>query len=326
MRKLLSVISVSMVLILLSGCAYKENGSFIEKTDFLLDTVVTVRLYDGTDENLTACMDMIKKYDAMFSSQNPSSDVAKINEAKTGEYTSVNPETVKLISIAKDYSNSSGGRFDLTIGAVSSLWDFRSDDHKLPDKKELEKAVKTVGYDHVHIKDNAVMIDNPGTKIDLGGIAKGYITDRLRDYLLSNKVSSASISLGGNVYILGEKSPGNMFTVGIQKPFSEDATPARTIQVKDKSVVTSGVYQRYFKSDGVLYHHLLDTKTGYPIDNGLYSVTIVSNDSTAGDALSTAVFAMGLKEGMDYVESTPGIDAIFITSDYEVVSSSGLLN
>ena len=318
MKRPFLLLSLLISLILFSGCQYRGNNSYVEKTDFLLDTVVTVRLYDGNEDQLAGCMELIKKYDGYFSNTDPASDVSKINDS-LGTAVSVHPETCELISIACDYGYLSNGAFDVTIGEVSSLWDFRSDDHIVPSDDDISKALSTVDYNNITVSGDEVTL--AAGKLDLGGIAKGYISDRLRDYLISEGVTSASISLGGNVYILGTKPDGDLFTVGIQKPFSEDSTPATTIQVRDKSVVTSGVYQRYFEKDGKLYHHLLDTKTGYPIDNDLYSVTIISDDSVDGDALSTMVFSMGLKKGMDYVESTPGIDAIFIDSSGNVLET-----
>ena len=315
----------------LSGCRFKNDSSMVERTDFMLNTVISVRLYDGTKEQLDTCMDMIRNYDALFSDTDPDSDISRINSSDT--YVTVDPETIELLNTAISYANDSDGLFDPAIGALTSLWDFHSDMANVPDEAALKAAAATVDCDNIHISGDEVMTDG-GTRIDLGGIAKGYITDRLRDYLISEGVTSASISLGGNVYIIGEKpvqgfsffskSSGEPFTVGIQKPFSDNGTPACTIQVRDKSVVTSGVYQRYFKKDGRLYHHLLDTATGCPIENGLYSVTIISDDSVDGDALSTAVFAMGLSRGLDYVENLPGIEAIFITDTNDTHTTSGM--
>ncbi|MCR5098695.1 MAG: FAD:protein FMN transferase [Lachnospiraceae bacterium] len=311
------------------GCSYKNTNDYVEKTDFRLDTVITIRLYDGDEKQLEHCMEMIKKYDDMFSNEQLNSDVTIVNESISNPM-AVHSDTLEIMEKALEYGKLSGGSFDVTIGAVSNLWDFHSDEAILPEEAAISEAIKTVDYRQVVINDNTIALVENGsgstfhTRLDLGGIAKGYIADKLRDYLMEEGVTSASISLGGNVYIIGEKPDGNMFTVGIQKPFSDTSTPACTLQVRDKSVVTSGVYQRYFKIGDKIYHHILDPKTGYPVDNGLYSVTIISDDSVDGDALSTMVFSMGLKKGMDYVESTPGIEAVFITSDMALHPSSGM--
>ena len=330
MKRILSVILIVVTLFALGGCSYKtnNNSAYVEKTDFLLDTVITIRLYDGNEAQLDHCFDLVKKYDNMFSNQQITSDITIINDS-VPEPRAVHSETLELIQKALDFSRMSDGDFDITIGAVSNLWDFHSKTPILPDKKEVSAAVKTVDYTQVRIYDNTVALKNNAGKstsylprLDLGAIAKGYISDRIRDYLISEGVTSASISLGGNVYVMGEKPDGEMFTVGIQKPFADDGTPACTVQVKDKSVVTSGVYQRYFEKDGRLYHHILDTKTGYPIENDLYSVTVISDDSVDGDGYSTMLFTMGLERALNYVKATPSIEAIFITTDGRVIPST----
>ena len=160
--------------------------------------------------------------------------------------------------------------------------------------------------------------------IDLGGIAKGYIADQMKDFLNKKGISEGLINLGGNVLTVGPKHDGSSYHIGLQKPFGEAGEVITDLSVSDASVVTSGTYQRYFEKDGVLYHHILDTKTGRPIDNGLSAVTIVCPSSVDGDALSTYVFTLGLEEGLRYVESLPDIDAIFITDDLQIIKSGDL--
>ena len=178
-------------------------------------------------------------------------------------------------------------------------------------------------YTAVKIKDGKVKLSDRGAKLDLGGIAKGYIADRMRDYLRSEGITAGIISLGGNVLTLGEKEEG-MYTVGIQRPFAPQGTTLGTLSVRDASVVSSGIYERYYRVDGRLYHHILDTDTGYPVENNLYQVTIISESSMAGDALSTACFALGLEDGMALVEQQANIEAIFVTDDGKLHCSSGI--
>ncbi len=331
MKKTLSAMLIIISFLMLSGCAYKDStSSYVEKTDFLLDTVVTIRLYDGTEDQLDQCMELVKKYNDMFSNHQINSDVTFINDS-VPKPIAVHNETVELIQKAVLYSRLSNGNFDATIGSVSNLWDFHSEYPKLPDPKEIGDALKTVDYSQIRIYENTIGLENKAgksshfhTNLDLGAIAKGYISDRIRDYLISEGVTSASISLGGNVYIMGKKPDGEMFTVGIQKPFAEDGTAACTVQVSDKCVVTSGVYQRYFEKDGKIYHHILDPNTGYPIENDLYSVTVICDDAVDGDAFSTMLFTMGLEKALNYVKATPSIEAIFITNDGRVIPSTNI--
>ena len=165
---------------------------------------------------------------------------------------------------------------------------------------------------------------DPKARLDLGGIAKGFIADEMRKYLNNKGITTGIISLGGNVLTLGPKEKDSNYTIGIQKPFAESGTPLGKLSIKDASVVTSGIYERYFRVDNTLYHHILNTKTGYPVENSLDQVTIISSISMDGDALSTTCFALGEKEGMKLIEETDGVEAIFVTHDGTIMTSSGV--
>ena len=181
-----------------------------------------------------------------------------------------------------------------------------------------------MGFQKVSLDGNRISFSDNGTILDLGAIAKGYIADRLKDFLLEQGVTSATISLGGNILCVGAKPDGSAFKIGIQKPFDEQGQPLLIAEVNDWSVVTSGVYERCFEQDGVFYHHILDPSTGYPCDNGLLSVTILSPASVDGDALSTTCFSLGLDRGMALIDSLENTYAVFITDDYEIHYSAGL--
>ena len=274
MKRKISVITLLIAVLFITSCTPSDSPQYVEATDFRLDTVINIRLYDGTKDQLDHCMDMIKKYDELFSNKNPNSDITKINEASP-KPVAVYEDTAEILKKSLEYGRLSEGAFDVTIGAASNLWDFHSEDPEVPTESEIKDAIKTVDYNQLTVEDNTVTLKQNATdssfttRLDVGGIAKGFITDKIRDYLISEGVSSASISLGGNVYILGKKPAKNddpdqyqLFIVGIQKPFSEDGTAACTLRLHDKSVVTSGIYQRYFKKDGKLYHHILDPEDG----------------------------------------------------------------
>ena len=190
----------------------------------------------------------------------------------------------------------------------------------------LAKAVSLVDYHTVEVKDQTVTLKNPKAALDLGGIAKGYIANRLQDFLTEKGVTGAVINLGGNVLTVGEKPDGSLWKIAIQKPFAEKGEALDAVSLKQGSVVTSGVYERYFYKDGILYHHLLDPSTGYPVKNDLYAVTILSKHSVDGDALSTICFVLGYEKGAELIRSLnmPGLEAIFVFSNetMEKVSST----
>ncbi|MFD1402422.1 FAD:protein FMN transferase [Robinsoniella peoriensis] len=304
--------------LLLSACSSSREP--ISKQGFLLNTVIQITLYDtGNESLLDESFAVCEKYEQLLSKTVATSDVSRINQAE-GKPVTVSDETIALIQKSLTYSELSDGAFDITIAPLSSLWDFK-DKKTIPDSQDIEKAKNLVDYHTISISGNTVTLLNPKASIDLGAIAKGYIADKIKDYLVSKNVKSGLINLGGNVLTIGTKPDGSAWNIGIQKPFDEQNAAITSVHLSDESVVTSGVYERYFKQDGVIYHHILDAKTGYPFQNGLLGVTIISEQSVDGDALSTTCFALGLQKGMELIRSLPDIDAIFITDDYQLHDS-----
>lgn len=223
-----------------------------------------------------------------------------------------------------EYSIASGGSFDISVEPVTSLWDFKAESPVVPEEQELALAVKQVDYRKLSLEGNLFTMAEPGMGIDLGGIAKGFIADDLNAYLRENGVTGAMINLGGNVLCLGEKEGGEPFRIGVQQPFADRNQTVAAVEVRDMSVVSSGIYERYFETeDDVLYHHIIDPKTGYSYENDLLGVTILSEKSVDGDALSTTCFALGREKGMEYVDSLEGVYALFITKDEKLWYSEG---
>ncbi len=329
-KKIISLIFIILNIIscLFSGCSFTPSP--ITKTGFYFDTVISVTIYDSNDEALLdQCFHLADKYENMLSRTKEGSDIWNINQAE-GMPVSVSRDTANLLKIALKYANLTDGSVDPTIGTVSTLWNFSdSSNQVLPDSDKLTKAVSHVNYKGITISDTdsspSVTLSDPLTQIDLGFIAKGYIADRMKDYLCSQGVKSALINLGGNVLTIGSKPNGDSFRVGIQEPFAATGSTAATLPVKDLSVVSSGTYERYFELNGNMYHHILDTKTGYPVRNNLFEVTILSPYSVDGDALSTTCLVLGLEKGMELIESLDDIEALFITDDGVLHTSSGAI-
>ena len=307
-----SMFTASLILCpaVLSGCSTQtksgkntaaDSQEPISTTAIKLNTAVTVTIYDSQDRNLlTECMNLCDKYEKIFSRTASDSELYKLNHRQltpvngTEDTYQVSDSLAELIQKGLYYSDLSDGAFDIAIEPLTSLWDFTAEDPQVPEDSLIQAA------------------------IELGAIAKGYIADRLKDYLVSRNVKSAIINLGGNVLCIGEKPDNSAFKIGIQKPFADRSETIAVMDIKDKSVVSSGIYERCFEQNGTLYHHLLNPKTGYPYDNGLITVTIISDKSVGGDALSTTCFAMGLEDGMKLAESLDDVQAFFVTSDYEI--------
>ena len=317
MKKKLLAILLALTL-LSAGCAGNVQNEKLNYTDVLFDTVIQIDIFDNADkELLTGCRELCLKYDSMLSRTNEQSEIYKINHAD-GEFVEVSLETLELVEQGLYYSDLSKGAFDITIGAVSSLWDFQSEEHILPSSEDIDAAVRHISYECVEIEDSKIRLTDSDAMLDLGAIAKGYIADKLKEYLVENGVEHALINLGGNILIIGDKPDGSKYNIGIQKPFDQTGQPITSVKVSDTSLVTTGIYERCFEKDDTLYHHILDPATGYPCQNNLYSVTIVTKSSIMADALSTTCFLLGLKDGMELINSLEGVEALFITDDYEL--------
>ena len=325
-KKILSCLLVPLLSanLLLSGCSHTADEP-VTKSGFYFNTVISGSIYEkGSEELLDDCFALAQKYEGYFSNTIPDSDISKINDAG-GAPVTVHDETIELLKTGIAYGDLSGGKFDITIGRLSDLWDIstkalldQTDASMIPSDADIQTALATVDYREIQIDGNTVTLQNPDARIDLGGIAKGYIADQMKAYLNQKGITSGYINLGGNVLALGAKTDGSAYTIGIQRPFGEENEAIASVSITDQTVVSSGVYERYFEVDGTRYHHILDTATGYPYDNGLLEVTIITGASVDGDGLSTTCFSLGLEDGMALVESLDDTEAIFITNDYEV--------
>lgn len=308
MKKYLSY-PMMLVLLLLCGCTKQENTD----TRFLLDTFVTLTA-DCTDDVLDGAFSLCDEFEKKLSRTLPDSEVSRLNGADG--FIKISDDTKKIIERSVYYGDLSGGKFDITICSVSSLWDFNGE--VIPSRDEIAEALKNVDYNEIEIDGNLVSLNK--AKIDLGGIAKGYIADRLLDYFKEKNVKSGIINLGGNVLVFGDRGKN----VGIKKPFG-DGEIACTVKVKNTSVVTSGTYERYIEKDGKKYHHILDPETGYSAETDLASATVICDSSFDADALATVCVLKGLKEAKALIENTDNAQAVFIDNGGIISYTSGLV-
>lgn len=293
---------------------------------FLLGTYVRMRIYDeGKKDVLAKAFARVKELGDKITINQEGSEVDAINKEAGVKPVKVSDDVYYLLKEAYKYSEDSKGGFDMAIGSITQLWRIGFDDARKPAQTEIDAALKLVDYHKVEFNDadQTVYLQEKGMLIDLGAIAKGYITDEAIKVMKANGVTTAIVDLGGNVYVLGH-SPrdggGKDWTVGIQDPNEARGSVLGTIKESDKTLVTSGIYERYLEVDGVKYHHLFDPKTGYPFDNDIAGVTIITAKSIDGDGLSTAVFAMGVKKGLAYIESLDNgaTNAIFVTKEGKI--------
>lgn len=308
-----------------------------------LNTAVQITIYDSQDKALLDdCLALCDKYELVFSRTNEKSELYKLNHRKdtsdkdsntdrqttpypvsgTADTWHISEDLAALLSEGLDITRESDGAFDIAIAPLTSLWDFTAEDPKVPDDAAIQKALPLCSSDGVTIDGQDITLPSDDIQFDVGAIAKGYIADRMKDLLVKKGVKSAIINLGGNVLCIGSKPDGTPFKVGIQKPFADRNETEAVMDITGKSVVSSGIYERCFKQNGKLYHHILNPKTGYPYDNSLISVTIISDQSVDGDALSTTCFALGLEDGLKFAEKK-GVQAVLITEDYELHYTDG---
>ena len=320
LKRVFALALIAVLALSMGGCASADAAKQTE-VGFYLDTVIMLTAYTEDASVLKDAMAECARYEALLSRTVEGSDVWNINHAG-GEPVRVSEDTVALLKTAMEVGALSGGAFDVTIAPVSTLWDFTSGAAALPDAGEIERAAALVDYRRIEIDGDTVTLPE-GMMIDLGGIAKGYIADTVKAYLAGRGVTSAVLSFGGNIVCIGLKPDGSPWKVGVQdidRPTGEYMLVAKNY---GGSTVTSGIYERGFELDGVRYHHILDTATGWPVQNELASVTIFSESSMWGDALSTAAFALGPEKGAALIEGIEGVEALFIAKDRSTRQTSG---
>lgn len=292
-------------------CGCGAAPAYNSALGFYMDTVITITGY-ADKEILEDAVALCGEYEKIFSRTVEGSDVWRINHAE-GSPVRVCGDTAELLAMALDVCEKSGGALDITIAPASDLWDFKSERPEIPDRDKLKSAAELVDYTRLKLQGDMVTLP-AGMAIDLGAVAKGYIADKAAGYLKEQGVASAILNFGGNVIALGGKPDGSKWSIGIQDPEEETGRAGYSVMVADKSVVTSGIYQRGFDRDGVRYHHILDSATGWPVQNGLASVTIIADSSAMADAMSTACFVLGREKGMSFARKM-GVQAVFIDTD-----------
>ena len=277
-------------------CAVSLKNKNYSKTEYMLDTLVTITCHDK--KAVDACFDEIERLENLFSCHMKGSDVSKINSAPFGSRTKVSPETLEIIKKANEYKKLTHGDFDISIKPLSDLWDIKGGGY-VPRDNEISSALSLLS--DVIIEGDEVFLEKEGAQIDLGGIAKGYIGDKVLEILKEQNVKSAIVDLGGNIVTLG-KNGKNSWNVGLQNPTAPRGTTFGSIEVSEGSVVTSGGYERYFEKGGKTYHHILDTSTGKNPETDILSITVVSGDGALADALSTACFCMDKEDALNLAE------------------------
>jgi len=306
------------------------------RVEFALGTVCSVSLYEYASEQIYSdIFNRIREIENLMSVNIPVSDISRINAASGIEPVQVHDDTLKVIERAIYFAEFScidtggieaNGAFDPTVGPLVSLWGIGNENPRIPAQDEIDETLPLVNWRNVEINlnNNTVFLKHQGMALDLGAIAKGYAADEAAIIIGKTNVKRAIIDLGGNILLYGEKKDKSPWKVGIQNPLEGRGVLAGVAQVREKTVVTSGVYERFFEQDGKRYHHIFSPSHGYPANSGLLSVTIIASNSMEADALSTAVFVLGYERGIMLLKNYPGAEAIFIFEDKSIRITPGV--
>jgi thiamine biosynthesis lipoprotein len=323
---------IFLVFAFFAACSPEQRGS--AQTESVLGTLCRIELFGGGNRELyDRLFSRLYEIERLMSTNLADSEVSRINEAAGIVPVPVSPELFTVLERALYFAKASDGAFDPTIGPLVRLWGIGGDSPKVPGKKEIDAALALVNWKDIDLKRGTgnvpagnnvtAFLRRRGMALDLGAIAKGFAADELVKILRETGIKSAVIDLGGNIYVYGTRPRGRFFSesgetakwrVGIQNPLDDRGAYAGYLETDEASIVTSGIYERFFIENGKRYHHILDTLTGFPVENGLLAVTIAAGTSMDADALSTAVFALGREKGAALAEAN-GAGAVFIFAD-----------
>ena len=319
-------VNLLLILVLLCSIITACGGNISEeakrKTVIAMDTVITLTAHGKNAENALAEAETeIYRLETKMSRSNEKGEIYPLNVNKSAE---VSDETAFVINTALDISQSTDGAFDITIAPIMDLWGFFGHSYHVPNEAELKEQLIKVNYKNIELKDNTVHLKNNST-LDLGGIAKGYASDRVKEIFKEYNIESGLISFGSAIQAIGTKPDGSKWRIGITDPQNKDSHIAR-LDISDQCVATSGSYEQVFEENGQIYHHIINPSTGYPSDSGLAAVSVISDNATNADALSTALFVMGLDEAIDYWKSRNDFEMILVTDDNIVYYTTALEN
>ena len=292
----------------------------------VFDTYSELTIVSGknSDKILQKCNLYLHEKDDKWSVTKPDSEISALNSAAGKSAVVLSEDTIDILDKSINSSLDTNGFFDITVGALTKLWDIGGENPRVPTNEEITQAIHETGFGLLTVdKENKTAeLSKPGASVTLGAIAKGYATQGILDILKKEKVTSALLNLGGNIYVMGKREDGSAWNVGVQDPLDSNKLIG-TLKVYDTGITTSGGYQRYFEEDGICYHHIINPYTGMPANSGLLSVTVISDDPVLADVLSTACFVIGYKESIALIREE-GAKAIFVTDDNTVYYSSEL--
>ena len=301
-----AILVAAALIFSLASCAPDEQKKNVTFT--AMDTVVTLTAWgDGANDALAEAREIISALEGELSVTDPESAVARANG---GETVTLGKDAAALLRLALGKCGATGGALDVTVYPLVRAWGFTTGENRVPEQSEIDALLSLVGSEHVRLGEDGTLSLEGGAMIDFGAVAKGYVSDLVCAALRERGVEAAIVNLGGNVQTVGKKPDGKRWEIGIASPDGEGS--ACVVSTDGGAIVTSGSYQRYFEEDGRRYCHIIDPATGYPVDNGLLSVTVIGESGFECDALSTALFVLGRDGAIAYWREHGGFDMILI--------------
>ena len=324
MQRLVVLAVIMAALLITVGCSVQSKPH--KESRFLMDTLIEITAYGP--EAPTAIQDAFAQFErlhAMANVYDPSSQVAKVNEAAGVQPVTVDSDLIVMVERSRELSDMLGGTFDISVGPLTELWGVGKKGDYVPTDNELAPLLPLVDYHRIQVdkQSGTLYLPMAGMRLDMGGIAKGYATDKAIERLKAKGIKSALVNAGGNVRVIGTRNDGKAWRIGIQHPRDEDRLAAKLALTAWDTMETSGDYQRYFIKDAVRYAHIIDPRTGRQ-PGGVASVTVMLNKSADGDIFSTALFILGPEKGMAALEKFPGVEAVWVTADGRIVATPGL--
>lgn len=326
MKKNVCLLIPIFICIMTAACGVGQDSP-VNVEGYHMGTIITERVFGKNAKRAAEqVMGRMEEVEKTMTINVSGGDINSLNDMAGKESVKLRSDAMFVLQSAYKFAELSRGAFDVTVGPLVKAWGIFTDHSRVPSDEEIKKLLGLVDYRSLSLdkESGTAKLQKEGQIVDLGGVAKGYAGDEAIRIYKENGIKSAFVNIGGNVVVLGHKPDGSPWSIGIQNPRAQNGVYIGIVKVADKAVVSSGDYERYFIKDNIRYHHIIDPRTGYPSDSGLIGTTVIADKSIDADALSTAAFVLGLEEGMKLIESIGGVDAVFITKDKKVYTTSGL--
>lgn len=324
MKKIAAIVMAGCMIVGLTACSWQseEEQTPAARDFFAMNTYIRLEAYgDGAEDALALAQARIEELEGLWSVTDETSEIYAVNHSG-GQPVSVSEDTAELVSFALEMAEKTGGALEPTIYPVLTAWGFTTNEHRVPSQEEIDRLLASVDYRRVSVDGNTVQLE-PDMMLDLGAVGKGYASDEVAALLREEGITSALLDLGGNIMMIGSRPDGGDWRLGLKDPFADENIGI--LEVSDCAVVTSGNYENYFSgADGRMYGHIINSRTGYPADNGLASVTIISQDGKLCDSLSTALFVMGKDGAVDYWRDNPEFEMILVDSERQIYVTEGI--